>query len=111
MHSFIHPVQAIVWGFAATLVLTTLLESMRGLGFTRIDVPLLVGTIFTLDRDRAKRIGFCVHMLNGWIFSFLYIAIFASVGKATWWLGACLGIVHAVFVLVVGMDALPSIHP
>ncbi|MEW6057463.1 MAG: hypothetical protein AB1540_12695 [Bdellovibrionota bacterium] len=103
--------QALLWGFAATVVLTTLLSGSRALGFTRMDIPFMLGTMFTGNRDRAKWLGFFFHLFNGWIFSLIYIAAFHSTGWNNLWFGAAIGLVHALFVLVVGMRVLPSIHP
>ena len=71
----------------------------------------MLGTMFTPNRDRAKLIGFGVHFLNGWIFASVYAAAFESWRRATWWLGAAIGLVHALYVLVAAMPALPAIHP
>src|ERR671936_813505 len=40
-----------------------------------------------------------------------YVATFHAWGQATWWLGAITGLVHASFVLTVGMPVLPGMHP
>ena len=47
----------LLWGFAATIVLTALTIAAQSLGLTRIDIPFILGTMFTADRDRAKFIG------------------------------------------------------
>lgn len=99
------------WGFVGTVVLTSLLSGSQALGLTRINLPFMVGTMFTPDRDRAKSIGFLLHFINGWIFASIYAAAFESWRRATWWLGSAIGIVHASFVLSAGMPLLPSIHP
>jgi uncharacterized membrane protein YagU involved in acid resistance len=78
---------------------------------TRMNIPYLLGTIFTPDRDRAKFIGFFLHFLNGWIFSLAYVAAFQLLQKATWWLGAIIGLVQAIFVLTVALPLLPALHP
>jgi hypothetical protein len=101
----------LLWGFVGTVVLTTILSGSQGLGMTRMNIPYLLGTMFTPSRDRAKLIGVCIHLLNGWLFSLLYIAAFHLLGMATWWLGAFIGLVHASFVLTVAMPILPSLHP
>jgi hypothetical protein len=101
----------LLWGFAATIVLTTISAVAQGLGLTRMNLPYMLGTIFTPDRDRARLYGFGVHMAAGWLFSLLYILIFESLGAAGWWRGAVLGIVHAFFVLVVVVALLPGLHP
>jgi uncharacterized membrane protein YagU involved in acid resistance len=103
--------QALLWGFAATVVLTTLLSTSRALGFTRIDIPFMLGTLVTDNRDRAKWIGFLFHLFNGWVFALIYVAAFHSVGRASLWFGALIGLVHSLFVLTVGMATLPSVHP
>jgi uncharacterized membrane protein YagU involved in acid resistance len=101
----------LLWGFVATVVLTALLAGSQGLGMTRMSIPYLLGTIFTPNRDRAKLIGVLVHFMNGWIFSFIYVTAFHAWGVATWWLGALTGLVHASFVLTVGLPLLPALHP
>jgi hypothetical protein len=100
-----------LWGFAATIVLTGLMAGSQGLGLTRMSIPYMLGTMVTPDRDRAKLVGFGVHMLNGWLFACVYAAAFQSLRRATWWLGAAIGLVHGLFVLVAGMELLPALHP
>jgi uncharacterized membrane protein YagU involved in acid resistance len=101
----------LVWGFASTVVLTTLMAGSQGLGMTRMNIPYLLGTMFTPNRDRAKSLGVLVHLINGWIFSLIYIAAFHAWGDPAWWKGASIGLVHAVFVLAAGMPAMPGLHP
>jgi uncharacterized membrane protein YagU involved in acid resistance len=98
-------------GFVATLALTTVMAGSQGLKLTRMNLPYMLGTIFTPSRDRAKLIGFGVHLVNGWLFSLIYIAIFNSLGRATWWAGAGIGVAQALFVLTFGMSLLPGLHP
>ncbi|MFN7133922.1 MAG: hypothetical protein ACK4N5_17735 [Myxococcales bacterium] len=100
-----------LWGFVATLVLTTILSSSQRLGLTRMSLPFMLGTMFTPDRDRAQLVGFAVHLVNGWLFSLLYLSAFHSWGRADVWTGAAIGLVHAAFVLTFGMHALPAMHP
>jgi hypothetical protein len=102
---------ALIWGFASTVILTIVIGGGRGLKLTRMDIPFILGTIFTPDRDKAKFIGGLVHIVNGWLFSFIYVAAFVSSGLATWWFGAAIGLVHSLFVLIVGMRLLPGVHP
>ena len=101
----------LLWGFVATVVLTAILAGSQGLGMTRMNAPYMLGTLFTASRDRAKVIGVLIHFVNGWIFSLLYIAAFHAWGMANWWLGAAIGLVHASFVLTVGLPLLPAFHP
>jgi uncharacterized membrane protein YagU involved in acid resistance len=101
----------LLWSFVATLALTTVMAGSQGLRLTRINLPYILGAIFTPDRERAKLIGFLIHLLNGWIFSLAYVAIFHSLGQANWWIGVSIGAAQAVFVLTVVMSLLPSFHP
>ena len=101
----------VFWGFVSTVVLTTIMAGSQGLGMTRMSLPYLVGTMFTPNRDRAKLLGFGAHLLNGWVFAALYATAFESWRRATWWLGAVIGLVHATFVLVAAMPLLPALHP
>lgn len=101
----------LLWGFCATIVLSTLLSAGRGLGLTRMDIPYMLGTMFTADRGKAKWAGFLFHLLNGWVFALVYGAVFEVSGRAGVWYGAGIGLVHALFVLTAGMQMLPAIHP
>ena len=101
----------LLWGFVATIVLTTLMSASQGLGFTRMSIPYILGTMFTPSRDRAKLVGFFLHLVNGWLFSVIYVAAFHLWGGATWWRGALTGFVHAAFVLTAGMWLIPGLHP
>jgi hypothetical protein len=100
-----------VSGFGATVLLTVLLAGAQGLGWTRMSLPYLLGTMFTPDRDRAWLVGILVHLVNGWLFSLVYFAVFAFVGTAGAPLGALVGLVHGLFVGTVGLPALPAFHP
>ena len=103
---------ALAGGFVGTVVLTSGLRVAQELGWTRMDIPLLLGTVFTDDRDRATVIGVAVHFLNGLLFALGYYAIFTAVDQAGWLFDAALGVVHAALaggVLVTLL--LPAVHP
>ncbi|HKO30868.1 MAG TPA: hypothetical protein VJU54_06995 [Nitrospiraceae bacterium] len=101
----------LLWGLLATGLLTTLLRASHALHLTRMDVPFLLGTMVTSNRDRAKVLGFFIHFFNGWWMALLYAAFFHGIGLATWWLGALMGLAHAAFVLIVVLPLLPGAHP
>jgi uncharacterized membrane protein YagU involved in acid resistance len=101
----------LVWGFAATILLTSLMAGSQGLGMTRMNIPYILGTMFTPNRDRAKSLGVLLHVINGWVFSLVYVIAFHQWGGPTLWKGALIGLVHALFVLTAAMPALPGIHP
>ncbi|HEX9056992.1 MAG TPA: hypothetical protein VF818_05615 [Ktedonobacterales bacterium] len=102
---------SVLWGFVGTVMLTGLMSGSQGMGLTRMSLPFMLGTMFTADRDRAKLIGFLVHLLNGWWLAAIYAGAFQSWRRATWWLGAAIGLVHGLFVLLVIMSLLPGFHP
>jgi uncharacterized membrane protein YagU involved in acid resistance len=101
----------LLWSFVATLAMTTVMAGSQGLRLTRMNLPYMLGAMFTPSRDRAKLIGFGIHLVNGWIYSLAYVAAFQTCGRATWWAGAAIGLVQALFVLTVVMSLLPSLHP
>jgi hypothetical protein len=103
---------ALVGGLVGTTVLTSGLRIAQELGWTRMDIPLLLGTAFTDNRSRASVVGYALHYVNGLLFALVYYGIFKAVGHAGWGFGAALGVVHAMFsggaLLTV---LLPAIHP
>jgi hypothetical protein len=100
-----------LWGFVGTVVLTGLMSASQRLGLTRMSLPFMLGTMVTSNRDRAQMVGFFVHLLNGWWLALIYAAAFQSWRRATWWLGALIGLVHGLFVLTTIMPLLPGAHP
>ena len=77
----------ILWGFVATVFLTTLMAAAQGLGHSRMSLPFMLGTLFTADRDRAMVVGFAFHFINGWLFALFYALVFESLRMTGWWLG------------------------
>jgi hypothetical protein len=101
----------VLWGLIATVAMTSVLEGSRGLGFSRMSLPFLLGTFFLASRRWALIVGFVVYTAGGWLFAFLYFFLFASVGIYTWWFGALAGFLHGLFLLVSALPLLPFIHP
>lgn len=100
-----------LWGFSATIVMTTIMTMGQEMRLSRMSIPFMLGTMVTADRDRAQLIGFVVHIVNGWIFALLYAFMFESWDQTGWTLGALIGGVHGLFVLTFLVPALPGIHP
>jgi hypothetical protein len=101
----------LVWGFASTIVLTTLMAGSQALGLTRMNIPYVLGTMVTTDRDRAKALGVGLHLINGWVFSLVYVFAFHMWGGPAWWKGAAIGLVQSVFVLAAALPVMPGLHP
>ena len=75
----------VLWGFAATMILTTIMTVAKHLGLTRMDLPFILGTLFTGDRNKAPWVGFLAHVSMGWLFAFIYGAAFETSGFPTCW--------------------------
>ena len=75
----------LLWGFVATVALTTLMAAGQAVRFTRMSIPFILGAMITPDRDRAMLVGFVLHLLIGWVISLIYLAAFHSWDAATWW--------------------------
>jgi hypothetical protein len=103
---------ALAGGFAGTLVLTTALTAASVMHLTRMDLPFLLGTAFTVNRTRARVLGYGLHFVAGLVFALIYFALFAALGRAGWALGLAFGFVHALFAGTALVNILlPAIHP
>jgi hypothetical protein len=103
---------ALAGGLVGTVVLTSSLRAAQELGLTRMDLPLLLGTIFTGDRGRAAVIGYALQFFNGLAFAAVYGLIFWATGTAGWLFGALLGVVQALFVgSALLYVLLPAVNP
>lgn len=100
----------LLWGFVATLIMTIITSGSQHVGLSRLSLPFLFGTYFTANRSWAHAIGFISYMLGGWGFTLIYAALFTVVGTR-WWIGAIIGFVHGLFLLVVFLPTLPYVHP
>jgi hypothetical protein len=103
--------ESVLWSFVATLILTASLRLAQAFGVTRMDIPLMLGTVMTPDRDRAKVLGALAHLVNGWVLGGVYALAFHSLRRSSALLGALIGFVHGLFVLIVALPLLPGVHP
>ena len=103
---------ALAGGFVGTIALNAGLRIAQGLGLTRMDIPLLLGTAFTTNRSHAMVIGYAVHFGIGVTAGAVYAAIFVAVGHAGAAFGAGLGLAHGVVAGGAILNTLlPSVHP
>lgn len=100
-----------VFGLVATAGLTAVMIAAQLGGRTRLDLPLMLGTIVTEDPDRARVAGFGIHLAMGQLFALFYAAGFAALDRSEWWLGALFGLAHAAVALAVLVPLLPGVHP
>lgn len=99
------------FGFGATVALTAVLVTSQLVGLTRMDIPMMLGTVFVEDPDRARVVGFFVHLINGQAFALIYALAFAALERANWWLGGLFGLFHGFAALTVIVPLLPGMHP
>ena len=103
---------AIAGGLLGTVVLTTIVRAASEMNLTRMDFTLILGTMVTTDRRRARAYGYGIHFGVGLVIALLYVAVFVAIHRASWWLGALFGALHAVFLGVVVINVLlPVVHP
>src|SRR5690625_4158589 len=100
-----------LFGLIATTALTAVMIAAQMAGLTRLDLPLVLGTLVTEDPDRARAAGVFIHLAVGQGFALGYAATFAIVDIAAWWLGALLGVLHVTVALTVLLPLLPGVHP
>ena len=107
----IHWEHWIFWGFVASIALVCVESIAQAVGLTRLNLPLILGTAFTPDRDRARALGIGLHVVIGWFFSFVYVVAMDFLGGPTWYHGAIIGLCQALVICVIGWQILPGIHP
>lgn len=100
-----------LFGLIATAALTVVMIAAQLGGRTRLDLPLLLGTMVTEDPDRARVAGFFVHLAIGQGFALGYAAAFALLDQATWWIGGLLGALHGAVALTLLVPLLAGVHP
>ena len=103
--------QLIFWGFVASLALVATESIAQELGLTRLNLPLILGAAVTPDRDRARALGVLLHIVMGWLFSLFYVVAMSFLGGPKWYHGVIIGLAHALFICVIGLQILPGIHP
>lgn len=101
----------LIFGVVATAALTAVLIAAQMAGLTRMDLPLILGTAFVGDPDRARLAGAAAHVVAGQVFALGYVAFFAALGQSPLWLGAALGAMHAAVAVGLIVPLLPGVHP
>lgn len=103
---------AMIGGLTGTFLLTTVLRAASELRLTRIDLPFLLGTAVTADRQRAKLLGYLLHFVAGMLFSLAYYVGFVGLGRSGWLLGSGFGVIHGLFAMTALVNILlPVVHP
>lgn len=98
-------------GLLATVALMAVSFAGQSFGLSRLNFPLLLGTLFTGRRRSAVVLGFVIYLLVGWLISFGYYVVMALAGLQGALAGTLLALLHGLFLLVVALPLLPYLHP
>lgn len=111
-----HAWQGLVGGAAGVVAMSMLMQMAVAMGMTRMQLPVILGSMITRDEDSAKRIGMMWHFVNGLIFGLIYAGVWKafditghSVGTGLW-VGALFGAVHGIAFAMV-MPMMSAMHP
>lgn len=109
----LHLWEGLVAGFAATLVMTPLMQMGTAMGMTRMNMLEMLGSMFRRDAESARRLGLALHLSNGAAFGLVYAVVWWGLDPAperAWWLGLVFGGVHS-FVAMGMMPVMGAVHP
>ncbi len=102
---------AAVAGLVGTAVMTAILYMGFAMGM-RMDMPMMLGTMFLPKGPAAWLLGLMMHFVMGIVFFIVYAALFDGLslenGVAAW--GALFGLVHGV-IAGMAMGMLGMMHP
>jgi hypothetical protein len=91
--------------------MTALMETGQARRLTRMSLPYLLGTMVTERRGLVRVYGSLIHFLNGIIFASGYALVFHGLRRAGARIGAGLGAVHGLVVLVALLPIVQEVHP
>jgi hypothetical protein len=100
-----------IFGWVGTVVLTGVMVFAQLAGWTRMDLPMMLGTMLTSRIERARVVGVFMHLAAGQAFALLYAVAFWKLGRSGVLLGAAFGLLHGVAALTLIVPFLPGIHP
>lgn len=100
-----------IFGFVGTVVLTTVMVFAQLIGWTRMDIPMMLGTMFARNVDRARLLGIFLHLAAGQAFALLYALAFWRLGRSGAVLGGLFGLLHGLAALTIIVPFLPAVHP
>lgn len=94
-----------------TAVLTAIMEGAQARRVTRMSLPFMLGTMLTGRRPLVRVWGTGLHFMTGIGFASGYALLFGRAGRAGWRIGATVGALHGVVVLVAALPIVQEVHP
>lgn len=94
-----------------TAVMTAFMEWAQARRVTRMSLPFILGAMITERRPLIRLYGSAFHFANGLLFASGYALLFERLKRSGWAVGATLGAVHGVAVLVGLLPIVQEVHP
>jgi hypothetical protein len=106
--------EGLVAGALATFVMTALMQMGAAMGMTRMNMAVMLGSMFRRDPGSARSLGMTLHFMNGLAFGVLYALVWWAIDPAdladAWWIGVVFGAVHGVVAMAM-MPVMSGMHP
>lgn len=94
-----------------TATMTAVMECAQARRVTRMSLPFVLGTMVTERRSLVRVWGTLLHFANGLLFASGYALVFERTERANWRLGAGIGALHGLTVLVALLPIIQEVHP
>ena len=105
--------ERLVAGAAATVFMTLLMEMGAAVGMTRMNMAVMLGSMFRREPGSAKTLGMIMHFMNDLVFGVLYALVWSAIDPAeladAWWIGLVFGAVHGAIAIDV-MPVMSAMH-
>lgn len=110
-HAAFDPTGLASGALVGTVAMTALMEWAQARRVTRMSLPFLLGTMVTERRSLVRIWGTLLHLFNGLLFASGYGLIFERTERANWRIGAGIGALHGLVVLVALLPIIQEVHP
>lgn len=108
----VNVIRALAGGFVGTVAFTMLLYVGPLMGFPKMDLMTMLGTMFVSDPSAAFVPGLIMHFMIGLILSLGYAFLFVRLLPGDPWLrGALYGLVPWLMAMVIVMPMMALVHP
>lgn len=104
---------AILGGFLGTLAFTILMYAAPTMGLPPMDLPTLLGTMFTTNMSLAFALGLVMHFLIGSVILALVYSLFVAdvLPGPSWLRGVTYGVAVWLVAMAVVMPMIGAVHP